>query len=238
MARRKQYFKANGYPTDHILDELNDEQLLDRMGVPARYWGAVLHTPREFPDEVAAWAASMRYIFRPDADTQREDPVGGQAGMGLLLYGEPGEGKTTMAATLLLHLVRLRIPNIDPSGRNWTWSGPGMGGFFDWQETSELFRLGNSGDEVHAANAERVRAALRLSAPMTERADYAVIDDISRERATEYNLTELQRILRHRYDRCFVTILTSNYSPDQWPEVYGEVFTSFLGRAFLAVRIG
>ena len=232
----RQYRKPKGYETDHLLDRLNDEQLLDHMGVPARYWGMVLNTPRDFPPEVLLWLESMPFIFRPNVEAQRQDPLQ-QAGIGVVLYGEGGKGKTTMASALLLHLVRLRIPNIDPSGRNWTWSGAAMGRFYDWQACSEAFRLGNSGDEVHAANAERIRSAMRLSAPMLDRADFLVVDDISRERATEYNLTELQRILRHRYDNCVPSIITSNYRPSEWEQVYGDVMAAFMARAFVAVEV-
>ena len=64
-----------------------------------------------------------------------------------------------------------------------------------------------------------------------------VIDDISRERQTEFNQDRLHSILRKRNNECFLTILTTNFSPDQWADVYGPVLGAYMQRAFVDAEV-
>lgn len=224
----KTYRKKNPYPTDALIDRLTDEQLLDHMGVPRRFHPFALRTG-DWPVEVQGWLDNLDRIYRPK---DIEDP--NLAGMGLAFYGPPKTGKTSWSARLLLHLVKLRIENVDPTGRNWSWFGHCMGRFVDWQVASELFRdaIDDDGADIEATD---LRLAMQPAGHALKRGDWLVIDDISRERATDWNAGELQRILRRRHNETFPTILTTNYPPTKWEEKYGEVLSSFLDRAFIPV---
>ena len=158
-------------------------------------------------------------------------------GRGLLLYGPAGTYKTTTAAAILLHAVRRGLMNTDPTDRNITWHGWAMGRFVDWQEVSELFRSAND-DEADDFDATEIRKALIPTGPTLNRADYLVLDDISRERATEWNTSELQRIIRRRGDNGYPTIVTTNTTPKEWESIHGEPLTDFFDRSFVHVEIG
>jgi hypothetical protein len=208
---------------------LDDDALLAHMGVPLKYIPFVHDT--ELPDEAGAWLENLPYIFRPSFENLRK----GMCGTGLILSGPGSTRKTTTAAAILLAAVRAEIPNTDPTGRNFTWHGAAMGRFVDWQEASELFRSANHDDEAAEA-AAAIREPMHPSGPMTERGDFLVIDDISRERPTEYNAGELQRIIRRRSDNGYPTILTTNHSPHDWAKNHGDVLAGFLSRSFVTIE--
>jgi DNA replication protein DnaC len=76
------------------------------------------------------------------------------------------------------------------------------------------------------------------SGPTINRGDYLLLDDISRERVTEYNTGELQRIVRRRADNGYPTIVTTNHHPDDWEANHGEALADFFDRSFMHVEIG
>lgn len=233
----KSYRRVRGYATDHLIDSLDDGGLLMHMGVPPRYIpiACKIHQEDLFPPEIQEWISWIPNIFRPSvAPGTSFDPE--LFGMGLVLYGPAGGGKTTMASALLLRLVRMKIENVDPTGRNFTWFGAAMGLFVDWQEASELFRQAVSSEE-HKEEAEELRDLMRPDGPVTNRGDFLVLDDIGRERTTEFNLNELHRVLRIRYNDCFPTIITTNTPPKKWAEVYGPVLAPFLERSTARVEV-
>jgi hypothetical protein len=230
---RRRYYKPGGYETDHLLDDLNDIELLAHMGVPRRYIGHAAEMQEgDLPDAVLTWLENMPAIFRPADEHLGED----LCGTGLTFCGPGSTRKTTTAAATLLRTVRRRIPNTDPTWHNFTWHGACMGRFVDWQEASEVFRNANSGKEASEVAADEIRTAMHPSGPMIRRADFLVVDDISRERQTEYNIGELQRILRRRSDNGYPTILTTNHPQEDWVDRYGDVLAGFLSRSSFVVE--
>lgn len=232
---KKPYIKANGYETDHLIDDLADGALLAHMGVPLKYTphAVEMHQRGDYPEDIEGWLESLPYIFRPSFERMVEKPD--LCGIGLVLWGPPSSYKTTTAAALLLSAIRRKIPNTDPTGQNFTWHGAAMGRFVDWQSASEMFRSANSDDDDSDTAAE-IRRAVIPSGPVNRRGDFLVIDDISRERPTEYNTGELQRIIRRRASEGFPTIVTTNHSPDEWVEHHGEVLAGYLERTFIDVE--
>lgn len=230
--KRRYYYKPGGYETDHLIDDLSDEKLLAFMGVPRKYIGyAAEMTEDDFPEKVQAWIDNLPYIFRPPDENLKA----GMCGVGLVLSGPGSKRKTTMASAILLRVIRRKIHNTDPSGHNYTWHGACMGRFIDWQKASSLFRSANS-NENDAVTAEEIRTAMMPSGPMLNRADFLLLDDISRERPTEFNTNELQRILRERSDEGYPTILTTNHSKDDWATAHGEVLAAYITRSHVLVE--
>lgn len=233
----KPYRRATGYSTDRLIDSLTDEQLLVHMGVPLRYAmvSAEVYRSGSFTTEMLRWAEDLPTIFRPSTvPGPGLDPS--MFGVGLALHGPAGSGKTTLACAFLLKLARMKVENADPTSRNYTWFGAAMGLFVDWQSASELFRQAVSSEEKQE-EAEELRARMRPDGPMQHRGDFLVLDDISRERTTEFNLNELHRVLRIRHNECFPTIITTNHPPSKWYEVYGPVLAGFLERSSIPVEV-
>ena len=229
---RDKYVKKNGYPTHHLNAGMSDEELLAYMGVPLTYIDHAVEMT-DFDPDIELWLENLPYIFRPSFENLKRD----LCGKGLLLCGPPSTRKTTTAAAVLLRTIRKQIPNTDPTGQNKTWHGWAMGRFVDWQEASEAFRGANGDDEDAEEFAVEVRKAMHPSGPMERRADFLVLDDISRERPTDYNTGELQRIIRRRADNGYPTIVTTNSVPEDWDEKHGEVLAGFLTRAFMVVEV-
>lgn len=231
--RGRYYYRDGGYETDWLIDGSSDKELLMHMGVPPTYIHyAVKESDSHLPDEVEDWLVNMRYIFRPSLD----DLSGNLCGSNLIFAGPGSTRKTTTAVATLLRAVRLGIPNTDPTGRNFTWHGKAMGRFVDWQDASEIFRSANSGDEDAAISAESLRASVRPTGPVLARGDFLVLDDISRERTTEFNAGELQRILRRRSDNGYPSIITTNHREEDWDDKHGEVLAGFLRRSSSVVE--
>ena len=231
---RRYYRKKNPYPTDELIQRLDDSALLEHMGVPMRYHPhAIAMHDQPMLDEIENWFQRLPYVFRPHMTYQKERP--NLCGVGLVLHGASGTRKTTTAVATLLRLIRMGVPNTDPTGRNFSWHGWAMGRFVDWQSASRLFREAVK-DEDADIEATGLRVSMQPGGPMTTRADFLVLDDISRERRTEFNVGELQRTIRRRFDQGYPTIITTNHSPRAWEDTYGDVFAAFLGRAFIPVE--
>jgi DNA polymerase III delta prime subunit len=229
--RHKYHYKRNPYPTDMMLDGMDDRALLRHMGVPTKYWeDAIMQASQPMKPTVEDWIVQLPYIFRPQEEHQREKP--GIFGMGLIFYGPSGTGKTTASVALLLRLIRMLIPNADPTGSS-RWYGACMGAYVGWQDFSRIARenVGNESEEY-----EHLMTIMKPEGSVFERGDFLVVDDISRERVTDFNLGELTYLLRHRNEWGFPTILTTNTPPEDWKEKYGEVMGAFMHRSVLPVE--
>lgn len=232
MTEKKRYwYRPDGYETDHLIDSLTDEQLLLHAGVPMKYVRHAAEMKDDLPEEAEAWLKNMPYIYRPPVERLDKD----LCGMGLILCGPGGTRKTTTAAAILLRALRLKTPNTDPTNHNFTWHGAAMGRFVDWQEASELFRSASRSEEDEMA-AEEVRKYMKPNGPPIHRADFLVLDDISRERPTEYNAGELQRTIRRRSDNGYPTIITTNHPVEKWVDAHGDVLAGFLLRSAITIE--
>lgn len=230
--RHRYHYKRRPHSTDALIDSLDDMALLRHMGVPRRYRELALLEQEQHP-LIEDWISKWPYIYRPQPELNHEKPH--LMGTGLALYGPSGAGKTTLSAALLLRLVRLLVPNADPDGHS-RWYGACMGGFVSWQEFSRLARE-KHGDDDAGAEYEQLTWRMTPTAGVDTRADWLVLDDLSRERATEYNISELTYFLRHRYENGYPTIITTNVGPDDWADQYGPVMGAFMARALIAVEI-
>lgn len=236
----KYYDKAGGYPTDNLVKILDDRQLLTHLGVPLRYQARAIKVAamiadwdEAIPPKVMEWIDLMPYIFRPQYDKSDENPD--LCGMGLAIFGPSGTGKTTLAAAILLHMVRKGIRNADPSGHS-RWYGQAMGQFVSWQEVSAMFREGITDEDI-ASDLADIKMRMTPLGLMENRGDFLVLDDISRESATTFNVSNLARFLRRRTEHGYPTIITTNHPPEKWTSIYGDVMGSFMSRSFLMVEV-
>lgn len=226
--RRKPYIRSH-YPVDAVLD-LDDRDLMMHMGVPQEFCGPRRHS---MPLNVRNWLRSIQYIQRPTFERQDEKPD--LIGAGMVFHGPGRTGKTTQAARLLLELVRLDIRSTDPALLNRAWHARSMGMFVDWQDASAKFRWAAGGSDTEGV-VEKMRSHMIGEGSPKKRADFLVLDDISRERATAFNSGELHRILRHRSSNGLATIVTTNHAPSEWESVYGDVLAAYLANKFIQVE--
>lgn len=227
-------YRRSHYPTNDLIDGMGDDLLLAYMGVPLSRIPEAWHIYKSqtFTPEILQWLDDLPDIYRPPVQNMVND----FPGMGLIFYGKSGTGKTTTAAALLLTVIRRKIENKDPLGLNNTWFGACMGRFIDWQTSSELFRNAVGDTDTYGEEADELKRAITPAGSALRSADFLVIDDITREKGTEFNVSLLHRILRTRYNACYPTILTANYTSDQWFAKYGEVLGTFMQRAFIPVE--
>lgn len=156
-------------------------------------------------------------------------------GVGLLLYGLPGRGKTALAATILQEIMRHASPEalLMESGKVLvrpcyftTFSalldlkGATME---EPEEAEESLYSGVFG--THKSDAYNVRVL--------------VLDDVGREHASlsGWQKSVLHHLLRTRYNNGLPTIVTSNVLKKEWAALYGDATASFVDEAFVPISM-
>jgi DNA replication protein DnaC len=120
-----------------------------------------------------------------------------QEGLGLLVYGNPGNGKSYLSFAIANELLKKQQPVICISINGLlerireTYSRWGREG-----ETEILKSLGN--------------------------ADLLVIDDLGVEQSTDWSVTKIYNIIDSRYRNKLPLIVTTNHTLDDLKELYGE----------------
>lgn len=109
-------------------------------------------------------------------------------GNGLYIMGGNGTGKTHLAAAIAIDLMRREIPVIFRNSVTLM------------QELRD--KLDHPDESIHG-----FYRSLR-------EADLLIIDDLGKERCTEWTMSELYGIVNDRYEDMRPTIITTNYSPD------------------------
>jgi DNA replication protein DnaC len=154
-------------------------------------------------------------------------------GVGLLLVGTPGQGKTTMASTALQSLIR-GIP-ADATGvlpRH-------LGRFMDYPKYLRLQqkKWDEENDDVHdiGFRLDSIRGDLGT----IDNTQVFILDDLGKEYRTSSGWSENQfdALLRSRFNAGLPTIVTTNVPKQDWGKVYGEPMGSFVNEAFIPVVV-
>lgn len=155
------------------------------------------------------------------------------SGRGLILWGKPGHGKTTLACVTLMELI-LTVP-LDVWGhspenhlRVTGYYSP-YADFIENQkrlmsvpsDSEEFARLTLEQDIVYAREK-------RFHGLVT------VLDDIGKEYKgqTGWAVSSFDHLVRRRYDIGLPTIVTTNHDPAEWAGVYSPAMASFASEAF------
>ena len=146
-----------------------------------------------------------------------KSPGSPSSGLGLLLVGLPGHGKTTLAATALQELIR-------------TMSVPAV--FMDYPKFLRLEKESWS-DEEAKQKIREIYGDAKDSVPVF------VLDDLGKEYRTQAGWSEnvFDALLRARFNAGLPTIVTTNVPLNKWRVTYGEAMESFAHEAFITIEV-
>lgn len=155
-------------------------------------------------------------------------------GVGLLLVGEPGHGKTTMASVALQELLRgmskddWKIPASTP--RHPT-------AFMDYPRLLRAQKsLWSNGDDQ---DLQELIDGIYGDTEKELTVQVFVLDDLGKEYKTVSGWAEntFDALLRSRFNAGLPTIVTTNVPVKKWGVVYGEPMGSFVHEAFIPVVV-
>lgn len=156
-------------------------------------------------------------------------------GVGLMLYGLPGRGKTTVANAVLQDVIRKASPEV--VGLEAGKAVPRPCYFITYNSLLDL-----KGAIIEDGDSDDV---LLYNGILGEALDDSynvrvlVIDDVGKEHssASGWQKNMLHHVLRTRFNNGLPTILTTNIKIDDWEAHYGTATQSFVHEAFVYLNM-
>jgi len=211
--RRKSWTKIAGIPRARLGWELTDCEAITKKDL----------------ESVRRWIKKVK-----DGDVIRAD---GQktCGKGLLLVGEPGHGKTTLALAVIQEMIRT-FP-LESFGIN---DGKVLIKPCYFSTFNSIIEL--KGELISGGTDEQDRLFLGMHGECADDAyniRVLVIDDVGKEHASGsgWQRTMLHHILRTRFNNGLPTIVTTNLPVKSWEAAYGGATESFINEAFATIEL-
>lgn len=200
-----------------------------RAGLPLKTIGL------EFSDlEETSYTKAMElWVSQVLAGEVIKSPGSPLCGVGVMLVGEPGHGKTTLASTALQRLIRgisgetLGLPGRLPRQ---------VGAFMDYPK---LLRLQKSQFTDPDEDVQLKLDSIYGDMDTLNNVGIFILDDLGKEYRTASGWAENQfdAILRSRFNAGLPTIVTTNVPLKSWGSVYGEPMGSFAHEAFIPLAV-
>lgn len=179
---------------------------------------------KELSDLDNSYAVSL---IRSWMDTVRsggviKSPGSPSSGLGIMLVGEPGHGKTTLASVALQELIRT-MP--------FETKQPGI--FMDYPKFLRYQKAAWDNDQSDNDLIDRIMGDARHSIELF------ILDDLGKEYRTATGWAEntFDALLRSRFNAGLPTIVTTNVPIKNWGLVYGEPMGSFAYEAFIPIEV-
>lgn len=172
-------------------------------------------------DDSKAKTVAESWVSTVQSGMVIKSPGSPSSGLGLLLVGEPGHGKTTMASVALQSLIRT-MP----------FSSSVAGIFLDYPKFLRLEKE-SWGDKETKELMDQIYGDAKYSIPLF------VLDDLGKEYRTQNGWSEnvFDALLRSRFNAGLPTIVTTNVPITKWRTTYGEAMESFAHEAFVSVVV-
>lgn len=200
---------------------------ITNAGFPAKTVGMRLDDLDTTYPEISSWLNLVREgkVVRAFGDKK--------CGLGLLLQGSPGHGKTTMASALTQELILTAEHSV--------WGNPGSfirrpAVFLDYPKLLRLQKMSWSEEDD---SIELLIKGLYGEAGRENDVCLLILDDLGKEYRTATGWAEntFDALLRARFNAGLPTIITTNYSLDKWDDMYGESMGSFGHEAFVPIDV-
>lgn len=149
-------------------------------------------------------------------------------GVGLLLLGPPGTGKTTIASICGQALLRAGCSVFYVT----------FAGYVRYQ--LRMIELRSAWERYEDADAYHDWDVLQERCQqIRNRYEFVIIDDVGKEHTTSTRFAEDENdyLLRHRFDLALPSIVTSNLAPPLWAGKYSDSMASFINEAFVPVLV-
>jgi hypothetical protein len=210
-----------------------------RSGIPERYRGLTMADI----DTAVAYVGGKKIAIK-DSPVQdwlegvRRDGLSYDNARGLLLSGTPGTGKTRLMAILLQEVARtVPTAHLGHSPESLLATPVGFSTFAGLIENRKrMFNVPSDSDEW--ARLDHKVEIFNATAGGEWDVRVAGIDDVGKEHTTSSRFAEdsFDYLLRHRFDKGYPTLVTSNLRRDDWG-IYGDSMVSFAHEALTEVVI-
>ena len=159
-----------------------------------------------------------------------------KCGVGIMLYGTPGQGKTTLALAVIQEVIRtFSLEELDVKDNN-SLVRPCF-----FTTYNEILNIKGAIINGSATDDQDViyNGILGTCEQDSFNIRVLIIDDIGKEHASlsgwQRNL--LHEVLRTRFNNGLPTIVTTNIRLEDWAALYGDSTESFANEAFMYIPI-
>lgn len=211
--RRKTWIKTANIPPAKVGWELDDcSDITDEIKTTILSWLKGLYTGR---------------VIRAEGKPT--------CGIGLMLYGLPGRGKTTVANAVLQDIIRNVPPEI--VGLEPGKAVPRPCYFITYNGILDL--KGDIMDNHDSDDELLYNGLLGEAVDESYNVRVLIIDDVGKEHASAsgWQKNMLHHVLRTRFNNGLPTIITTNVRLDDWEAHYGSATQSFVHEAFVYLNV-